>query len=225
MDVPTDAFGVLALVILVLPGIVWISVRTAVRGRQPNDADVAGRVLQALVVSVALDATYLLAVGSGAIDRLTAAADIGSRDARLAAGSVLVLGIAVPAVLAYLVYGEPEWKPVHHRAPRWLVLPRRTTTQQSTPTAWDKAAPNLGGWVRIRMSEGQWIGGWVGEGSYVSTYPEPRDIYVSDQHNVAADGTFGEAIPDNAGFWLAIRDGDVVEWIHPAPTAPGDDDA
>lgn len=203
MNVPTDAFGVLALVVLVLPGIVWVSVRTAVRGRRANDADVAGRVLQALVISVALDTAYLLALGRTAVDRLNTATEPGAPHVRTTAAAVLVLGVAVPALLAYLVHGEPAWKPVHRRAPKWLKLPRRTTTQQSTPNAWDWAAPNLAGrWIRIRLADGKWIGGWYGNGSYLSTYPEPHDIYVSDQHDVAADGTIGAQIPDTAGFWM-----------------------
>jgi hypothetical protein len=225
VDVPTDAFGVLALVVLVLPGIVWVSVRTAVRGRLANDADVAGRVLQALVISVTLDAVYLLALGPAAVDRLIATADDpNAAGARTTAAAVLVLGVAVPALLAYLVHGEPVWKPVHPRAPKWLKIPRRTTTQQSTPTAWDRAAPELGGrWIRIRLADGKWIGGWYGNGSYISTYPEPHDIYVSDQHDVAADGMIGDQVPGTAGFWVALKDGDIVEWINPPPTAPAGD--
>ncbi len=223
MNVPTNAFGVLALVVLVLPGIVWVSVRTAVRGRRANDADVAGRVLQALVISVALDAAYLLALGRTAVDRLITAADPGAPGVRTTPAAVLVLGVGVPALLAYLVHGEPAWKPVHRRAPNWLKLPRRTTTQQSTPNAWDRAAPNLGGrWIRIRLADGKWIAGWYGNGSYLSTYPEPHDIYVSDQHEVDATGIIGAQIPDTAGFWVALKDGDVVEWINPPPTPPGD---
>lgn len=222
MNVPTDAFGVLALAVLVLPGIVWISVRTAVRGRRANDADVAGRVLQALVISIALDAAYLLVFGQAAVNRLTAATDPGTRDVRSTAGAVLALGVLVPALLAYLAYGKPAWKHVHPRAPKWLKLPLRTTTQQSTPTAWDWAAPNLGGrWVRIRLADGKWVGGWFGNGSYVSTYPEAHDIYVSDQHDVAKDGKIGDPLPDSAGLWVALKDGDIVEWIDPTPQSQG----
>lgn len=224
MNVPTNAFGVLALVVLVLPGIVWVSVRTAVRGRRANDADVAGRVLQALVISVALDAAYLLALGPAAAARVAAAAPgaPGASGVRTTAAAVLVLGVAVPAALAYLFHGEPALRRVHDRLPAWLRVPRRTTAQQSTPTAWDQAAPYLAGrWIRIRLAEGKWIGGWYGNGSYLSTYPEPHDLYVSDQHEVAADGTIGDQVPHNAGFWVALKDGDVVEWISPPPAPPG----
>lgn len=225
MNVPTNAFGVLALIVLVLPGIVWVAVRTAVRGRRPNDADVAGRVLQALVISVALDALYLLVLGPAAVRRLAAATEPGAPGVRTTAAAVLVLGVAVPAVAAYLVNGKPALQQVHRRAPRWLKLPLRTTANQSTPNAWDWSAPNLGGrWVRIRTAEGKWVGGWFGNGSYLSTYPEPHDIYVVDQHAVAADGTIGDQIPDTAGVWVKLKDGDIVEWINP-PTAPEGDSA
>lgn len=222
MDVPTDAFGVLALVVLVLPGIVWISVRTAVRGRRANDADVAGRVLQALAISVALDAAYLLILGPSAIRRLSAVSEPGTPGIRMTAAAVLTLGVAVPALAAYLVNGKTALRKVHPRAPKWCRLPLRTTANQSTPNAWDWAAPNLGGrWVRIRTAEGKWVGGWFGNGSYISTYPEPHDIYVIDQHAVAKDGTIGDLVPDSAGFWMALKDGDIVEWIDPPTPAPG----
>lgn len=222
MTVPSDAFGVLVLLTLVLPGIVWVAVRTAVRGRGPNDADVAGRVLQALIISVALDAAYLLVLGPAAVRRLSAAADLTPTGVRTAAVVVLGLGVALPALLAYLVHGKPAITRVHPAAPAWFRLPLRTTAQQSIPTAWDKAAPNLGGrWVRIRLAEGKWVGGWIANGSYVSTYPEPKDIYVTDQHQVAPDGTIGDAIPDSAGFWVALKDGDIVEWLDPANPPPG----
>ncbi len=232
MDVPADAFGVLALVVLVLPGIVWVAVRTAVRGRRPNDADVAGRVLQALLISVTVDASYALCLGPTTVKRIRTVRDLDAAGTRTAAGAVLVLGVAIPALLAHLVHGQVALVGVLRRPveewPRglrwlrrlcgsdWLHLLRSESTQRSIPTAWDSAAPGLGGrWIRIRTADGKWVAGWYANGSYVSTYPEPRDIYVEDQHSVDKDGTIGGPVPNSAGFWMALRDGDIVEWIDP----------
>jgi hypothetical protein len=61
--IPTTQYGVGVFLILVLPGIVYAAVRTGASGMRSQDRDVAARVLQALLVSVLLDTTYLLLLG------------------------------------------------------------------------------------------------------------------------------------------------------------------
>jgi hypothetical protein len=221
MTLPTNAFGVAALVILLLPGIVWTTVRTAVRGRLPDDRDVAGRVLQAVVVSTVLDTFYLLLLGNTAVKAARGAATGRPEHPRLAALTVLVLAVIIPAGLAYLAHARPTLRPATsgpltrgRLAGRRFPLP--ALGHEPTPTAWDKAAPSLGGhWIRVRLDQGKWIGGWYGNRSFVSTYPEPRDLYIEDQHHVDADGTIGPQVDGTAGVWLAIKDDQVVEWIRP----------
>ncbi|WP_444664898.1 DUF6338 family protein [Cellulomonas sp. CW35] len=59
------------------------------------------------------------------------------------------------------------------------------------PTAWDAAAPNLGRrFVRIETASGKFVGGWFGENSFVSTYPEPHDLYVEQQWRMSETGEF-----------------------------------
>ncbi len=215
MNIPTDANGVVVLLVLVLPGVVWTTVRTAVRGQFPQDRDVAARVLQSLVISAVLNAAYLLMFGSAAVERVKSGAQGNSSHPRLAASAVLVLAVIVPATLAYLVHGRPTLRPVT-TAVGTFRLPLSSSGYESAPTAWDKKAPALGGhWIRIRVADRTWVGGWYGDESYVSTYPEPRDIYIEDQHHVGEDGMIGAAVDGSAGVWLALKDGDIVEWIKP----------
>jgi len=216
MSLPVNAYGVGVLVILVLPGVVWTSVRIAVRGRVAHDRDVSARILQALMVSVVLDATYILVAGDRLVGQIRAAARGEVAQPRVSAAAVLILMVAVPALLAYLVYGRPRWRNLKIRGLHWLRLPLSQSGYEATPTVWDWAAPQRGGcWVRIRVGEGKWVGGWYGDQSFVSTYPEARDIYVEEQHHVDAAGVIGGLAAGSAGFWLSLKDGDVVEWVNP----------
>jgi hypothetical protein len=73
------------------------------------------------------------------------------------------------------------------------------------------------GWVRVRIAPGQWVGGRFADGSYFSTYPESRDLFIEDQYVVKEDGSFGERVPSSSGVWLSIRDDYVVEWLADEP--------
>lgn len=81
--------------------------------------------------------------------------------------------------------------------------------------------PALGGkWVRIRIGNGQWVAGWFDADSYVSCYPEPRDIYIAYQYEVDRTGRIGGILPQSAGVWLSLKEGDIIEWLnHPNDNA------
>lgn len=92
---------------------------------------------------------------------------------------------------------------------------RRGVPYRAIPTAWDFAAPQRSGtFVRVRTPEGGWIGGWFGEGSFVSTYPEKRDIFIASQWTLSEHGAFQDVVPGSAGVWIAVGDGCLVEWIN-----------
>lgn len=224
MEIPATPFHVGVFLVMVLPGIVYSAVRTPLTGQRGHDRDIADRILQALFVSTLLDVTYLSAYVLIHGDQATVMlADPRTRvleHLREVALGLLVLGIFVPAGLAFLIHGSLTWKPVsRRRGLRWLKLPNgQRSTFQSTPTAWDKVAPNRGGrWVRVRMGEATWVGGWIGGNSYVSTYPEPHDLFIEDQHHINALGEFGERVENSAGVWISLPEGAIVEWIDPDP--------
>lgn len=218
MVIPSTAYGLAVLLVLVLPGIVYAAVRTTVRGFGAHDRNVSARILQATLVGALLNGVYLLLLGDWIIDLLRGDERVLEQP-RLVALAALSLGVAIPATLAYFIHGRPRWERPDIRLLRslpWLRWPVICTGFESTPTAWDKVAPQLGGrWIRIRISEGKWVGGWFGDRSYISTYPEPRDIYIEDEHHVDKDGEIGEQVQGSAGVWLALKEGDIVEWVEP----------
>ncbi|MFJ9151765.1 DUF6338 family protein [Streptomyces sp. NPDC102270] len=216
MTIPTTAYAVSVFLVLVLPGIVYGVVRATVSGTRPHDRGWTPRVLQAILVSILLNTLYLLVLGKTAVIWVTGGTDTLRAHPRLAALAVLCLGLLVPALLAYLRHGEPRWREVRVIGRFPVRVPARGTTNSPVPTAWDQVASRLEGrWVRIRLSDGRWVGGWFATKSFVSTYPEPRDIFIEDQHHIAPDGTIGDPVNATAGVWVSLKDGDIVEWLRP----------
>src|SRR5215207_9122353 len=125
MPVPTTAYGVAVLLILFIPGIVYAAVRTAVCGQRSHDREVPARVLQALMVSALLDALYLLLFGKWAVDLLSGRGAGLLEHPRAVALAVLLLGIAVPAALAYFIHGQVQWRQPSAQIPTWLAFLRR----------------------------------------------------------------------------------------------------
>jgi Family of unknown function (DUF6338) len=226
MPIPSAVYGLAVLLILVIPGTVYAAVRTAVGGRGPYDNEVTTRILWAILASAVFVAAYLLALGEWLVNAFSWE---GIRDHPRRAGAIgLVLGIAVPSATAFVIHGRPKWMLDHlsrlskghlyRRLSGWL---RPTTGYESTPTAWDWAAPNRGGtYVRVRIDLGKWVGGWFGDESFLSTYPESRDIFIERQHAVGPDGKFGNMVEGSAGVWLSVESGYVVEWVSPSSDQP-----
>lgn len=216
MIVPGTRFALAVLLVLILPGIVYGAVRSSVRGLRHHDRDIAARILGAVTVGVSLDAVYVLMLGSAGLEWLRVNKAGAPEHPRATAVLVLGLGVLLPAARAYVVQGKLTIRDLEkpRLKVRRFLLP--SAGFQSTPTAWDFAAPRLGShWVRIRLAEGKWVGGWWSGRSYMSTYPEPRDIYIEDQHYMDPDGKFEGPVEGSAGVWVAVQDGDIVEWIKP----------
>jgi hypothetical protein len=216
MTIPATANAAAIFLVLVLPGIVYGFIRAMVAGSRAHDKEWGNRVVQAILFSVVLNAIYVLIFGKALVGRVVGGAGTLTSQPRLAAAALLGLGVLVPAVLAYLRYGDLGWRSTVVLGRLSIPLPVHRTAYSTVPTAWDQVAQRLQGrWVRIRLSDGRWVGGWFDARSFISTYPEPRDIFIEDQHHIAADGTIGDLVTDSAGVWLSLKDGDVVEWLHP----------
>ncbi|WP_285036586.1 DUF6338 family protein [Plantibacter sp. ME-Dv--P-095] len=216
MAIPTTMFGILALVALVVPGIVFAGVRAWLRGYKWSDQTAASRVLDAVLVSVILDALYLWAFGALLAPILNdPQGELIANPSSLGFATV-VLGLAIPAGIAFAWHADMTWtKPAWGWWPSWVQIPRRRSSFESTPTAWDKVAPRHSDvWVKIRLPNGERVAGWMSGKSFVSTYPQPRDIYIQEQFTISADGSIGDRIPNTGGVWLSITDGSIVEWIN-----------
>ncbi|WIB67743.1 DUF6338 family protein [Curtobacterium sp. MCBD17_035] len=117
------------------------------------------------------------------MDRITAPRETLSAQPALAGVAILVMAVVIPTALALGLHAELRLEaPTVQWWPSWLKLPRRQTAYESTPTAWDKAAPRQGDkWIRISLPNGQRVGGWMSGASLVSTYPQPRDVFIQEQ--------------------------------------------
>lgn len=117
-----------------------------------------------------------------------------------------------PAALAYL--GVPAllgfWLATAFknggRQAKWLVGPT------AAPTAWDAVfSGDPAANVILRLKSGGWIGGEYSDGSCVAGYPEPADIYLSQELSVnqetgdfARDDTTGEPVRV-PGYGILVR--------------------
>jgi hypothetical protein len=231
---PTTAFGVVAVVTLLVPGLVFELVRRALQGFRYDDLTIDARIAQALVVSVILDAVYLT-IGGLHVEHVlsfTGETVVVERPALL--GAVILIGaLGVPALLAGARYSPFRLRrrpsaPAAGRFSRRLrvALSRKSPLHlerkifyAGVPTAWDWGATNPAArMVRVRLPDGSYVGGLFGPGSYVSTYPEPRDLYLSHQYHLNEDGSFALPAHNAAGLWLRIGDDHIVEFFLPSYT-------
>lgn len=220
MDIPSTAFEVGVLIAGLLPGVVFAAVRTWLRGYSWADQAPFARVTNAIVVSVLLDSVYLLGAGAVLVPFLRDPTSEAVKHPELT-GVAIFLGVAaVPTLIALAMHFRPVWRvPSWNWWPAKLKLPHRATAFESTPTAWDKAAPGMAGkWVRVLLPNGRRVAGWMSGRSFLSSYPQPRDIYIQEQFEVDERGVIGARVPNTAGVWLAIPDGCIVEWLEDKPT-------
>jgi hypothetical protein len=192
-------------VLLVLPGITYALARSLVRGFRPADGTVATRVFEASVVSTVLWLFLLALLGEELMTLMRNSATPPYSEARSAAAVVLAV-CAVAAVLGVARHGDFRWER------KWPFL-RPRLNYRSDPTAWDRAAPRSGGFVRIKRSAHEWYGGHLGSRSYVSTYPQERDIFIEKPYKLSKYGEFRSKIESGTGLWMKVLDTDVVEWL------------
>lgn len=217
MTLPSDGPGILAYLALIVPGLIFIAIRAQLRGFRDVDRSVGARILLAFVVSAILDTLYLVVLGGPLLERLQSGKSITPGEVTAAAWLFLLLGIVIPVLVSWVIYGDgPILRPLH----KGFARARAALTDsryESTPTAWDLVATSTkAGWVRVRLGDGVWVGGRFGDNSYFSTYPEPRDLFIEEQYAMARNGGFQHPLPSSAGVWLAIKDDYQVEWFRDA---------
>ena len=206
------------LLVLVMPGIVYAATRRWLRGPDPEDRDFSVRVLRAISVGFALDAVYLALLGPRLADlaRKERVAPV-SLDGLLAhprrvAVAALVLLVAIPWLLGCatrLQLGPQDQN--RNRLHRRLQLRGRV---HPTPSAWDHIAPKRGAcFVRIRTEAETWVGGYLSEEAFLSTYPEPRDIFIDIEYTLDEHGAFGDPVPDSLGLYVPLSGGERVAWL------------
>ncbi|UQS25191.1 DUF6338 family protein [Amycolatopsis thermalba] len=206
MQAPSTVVQLALLVLLVLPGITYQFVRERRRGPVPGERDLGERVLRAIVASIALDAAYAIVAGP-ALVRLARGTGPGdwtgfTEQPRLVGAVAVLLFLVVPALAA----GAVSLVERRRRGSRYL----------RTPTAWDHAFRDREPcFVRVRLKDGNWAGGWYGHRSYASSYPHPPELYLESARVMGPDGSFGARVHGTAGLRLRAEDFDVLEFVEP----------
>lgn len=208
--VPGTVQQLTILLILVLPGVFYQAVREHLRGAVAAEQEPQNRIVRAIAAGALLDAVYAVAAGPWLVRLLSgegqgpvAGVLARPREAGLAA---LLLVVVVPSVIAWA-------EAVRDRR-------RRRARYEPTPTAWDALFRDRGScFVRARLKNGLWVGGWLGSRSAVSAYPQPGDVYLQSQYRMAPDGRFLGKVPDTGGVYLRAADIDVLEVLL-RPSAP-----
>lgn len=195
------------LVLLVLPGITYQYLRERWRGPIAAEQQFAERIMRAIVASMALDATYAVVVGPELAGIFSSGGRFDStlvvRNLRSTGIWALVLLIAVPALCAALVSGMQRL--------------RATAAYRRAPTAWDHlfGGRGQGGacYVRARLKDGTWVGGWYGNRSYSSSFPHSSDLFLQWAYEMDEKGVFGRPVQGTAGLYLRAEDIDVLELV------------
>lgn len=226
MGVPTTSFAVVALIVLAVPGIIYAGVRRWAGGEQPEDRSPGLLFVRGLIFAVVLTTAYALIFGGLLFDGLKSGPtgdQIVVTRPRFVSAVVLVLYLLVPAIVAlFLARKDIEWRAVTGDRFKWLKLPRSRHNYVTVPTSWDHSVRrNQNAWVKVKRSNGEWIGGWFTTGSHATTYPERPTIYINEQWEMSPHGTFRKPIPDT-GVWLAIGDADIVIWTKRGREVPSE---
>lgn len=219
--IPGTSYQLVVAISLVLPGIVFGTTLQRLRGPTPEDKDASTRVLRAIAVGAALDILYAILFGPKLVQlanpmpgRQGSLFSIFSANPREIALWVALLAGIIPALTAFLVHFQSAFREtskeigVGKRAADALKIHYRTT-----PTAWDYISGQGGCFIRIRLSDGVYFGGWMDEKGYVSGYPEPKDVFIRWQWALDEKGVFLHEIENTQGVYLSISDGVVVEWL------------
>lgn len=115
---------------------------------------------------------------------------------------------------------------------RWIVRNTKLVRhlQLPYPSAWDyyfdKRHPAF---ALVHLKNGKMIGGYYGNESYATSFPNNGDIYLEAVYKVGEDGTFGAAVDDTDGVIIRREEYYYIELFkipQPSPqTTEGQQDA
>jgi hypothetical protein len=201
----------LTVLLVVIPGFAYQGLLSRLRGPTPEDRELGTRILRSLASSGLFALVYVAVFGS-----FVTAATVSSRTTYLdhpciAALVLLALIFVIPALIAVCQHGFAV-KRLYPDLP-WREYLR---VYDPTPTAWDFAVNRVGpGYVRVLTKDGKWIGGYAGQSSYYTSYPEAREIFVERAWELDENGDFHEEISGTAGRWIQCSDAVLLEFVRP----------
>jgi len=237
----------LTLLLAVIPGFIYQGTRYQLSGPTIEDREIVVRILRALAVSGFFALIYVGILGSWLTDAVTCpgfpfkasvtpprtvppgpvAGSCGSwDDAQLTAWILVALIFVVPIIGAFLVHVAAVFAVPDRITDRLYKIARiadRVTPYDSTPTAWDFAGNHLReGFVRVLTKDQKWFGGYLGANSYLTGYPEPREIFLQQAWLLDDEGEFKGLTEGTAGVWIRCDDAQLVQFLE--ETSNNDDD-
>jgi hypothetical protein len=215
MPLPNSVLQLAIYALLVVPGISFATMRAWVAGVKASDRSVGARILEATFISIIFDSIYgVVLLGVTGWDSPEQGSNFVGEHPFVSSIIAATAFLLIPAVISFFAYANITWRrsKIAH-----IPYPELNTAFTSIPTAWDSVASNLssGKFVRIRMDEGTWVGGWFSTKSFMSTYPENRDLFIEAQYTMTSTGEFGGRVNGTAGVWVSAPEGVIVEWVDP----------
>lgn len=110
---------------------------------------------------------------------------------------VLVLPALWPPIIL-LIRDWTKWRNVFFAPDSLIPSPTRMLNAMLKPegTPWDRVLDDRARYIRIRLKNGRFVGGYLGPDSVVSAYPCKRAIYIAKAFSLDQDtGRFKEEIP------------------------------
>ncbi|GAB2669156.1 DUF6338 family protein [Saccharopolyspora gloriosae] len=208
--VPSSLLQVAFIVLIVLPGVTYQFLRERWRGPVPAEQNFGQRVLRAITASLVLDAFYVIIAGPQLLflvrGNLPTGFDGLTQNIRTVGVTAMLLFTVIPAIAAGAV--------------SWWERRRLGATFRGVPTAWDHTFRDRGPcFVRARLANGSWIGGWYGTRSYATSYPHAGEIFLQSAWQMDQNGRFMRKTNDSAGVFFRIDDIEILELLDP-PSHP-----
>jgi hypothetical protein len=200
-DLGQPATQIAAAILFLVPGLnaTWFLERL----RGPSRLKGTERLLRALSLSLLIYAgasPWLVAVGRRVLDLRPVS------PWELILGGFVVLFIA-PLLLALVA----ALLGMSSRA-KWLL--GLVATIDPTPRAWDYAFKGERPFfVRIKLRDGERVGGVFGEDSFATAYPEPQDVFLEEVWRLRQDGSFLEPLEGTAGLLVPGTSIELVEFL------------
>jgi hypothetical protein len=218
VGIPGSGGQLLILLLFVLPGSVYQTVRTRLRGPIPSDQDATSKVLRALAVRTGLNALYLAIFGKGLLEPLRAQSLPGLEkavDLHLVGLWALLCLFVVPALLACAVFWSSRSEVIGTTAEKVIQTFGWTKpAYHPSPRTWDFAFTDIRPcYVRVLSADGYWSGGWFGESSSAASFPESMEIFLEKAWTMSKTGEFLHEQPGTRGIYVRCDDARSVELL------------
>ncbi|MBG6219093.1 hypothetical protein IWX75_003584 [Arthrobacter sp. CAN_A6] len=203
---PQDLLQLLVIVGAVVPGFAYQISRRQVRGPSPDEQSFSIRILRSIATSVIFVCVYIAVLGYPPLGiRLN---DEGLPASwRLVAISTLLLALVIPWLTARGIYYVMTIPKVADTASAFTQKWNLRSQWDPTPSAWDFAFNGRkAGWVRVQTSDGTWMGGWFGDSSFATSFPEPREIFIEQGYAIDEHGVFTDQISAPNGLYIRCDD-------------------